>query len=168
MKIWFNILKTLETQIWGIPPKTLAFELRFLQLLIYAHGFSGNSSIHTFSLFSVIVFRVFQSQLITLSWIAMTQLAAENTENSLEKIKRQLASASGRNLLQGPLLKRSETVLHALPFSQYQFLISRFNFTLFSPLLLFFPNSNCYFFLTRCFNHYNVTITMCSVLLFAL
>ncbi|XP_057441362.1 uncharacterized protein LOC130733249 [Lotus japonicus] len=36
--------------------------------------------------------------------------AAENTENSLEKIKRQLASASGRNLLQGPLLKRSETL----------------------------------------------------------
>ncbi|KAL1307648.1 hypothetical protein AAHE18_17G047600 [Arachis hypogaea] len=36
--------------------------------------------------------------------------AAENTENSLEKIKRQLASCSGRNLLQGPLLKRSETV----------------------------------------------------------
>ncbi|MED6185066.1 hypothetical protein PIB30_053469 [Stylosanthes scabra] len=36
--------------------------------------------------------------------------AAENTENSLEKIKRQLASGSGRNLLQGPLLKRSETL----------------------------------------------------------
>lgn len=36
--------------------------------------------------------------------------AVENTENSLEKIKRQLASASGRNLLQGPLLKRSETL----------------------------------------------------------
>ncbi|KAE9606312.1 putative PH domain-containing protein [Lupinus albus] len=34
----------------------------------------------------------------------------QNTENSLEKIKRQLASASGRNLLQGPLLKRSETL----------------------------------------------------------
>ncbi|CAL0317511.1 unnamed protein product [Lupinus luteus] len=34
----------------------------------------------------------------------------ENTENSLDKIKRQLASASGRNLLQGPLLKRSETL----------------------------------------------------------
>ncbi|CAL0307446.1 unnamed protein product [Lupinus luteus] len=34
----------------------------------------------------------------------------ENTENSLEKIKRQLASGSGRNLLQGPLLKRSETL----------------------------------------------------------
>ncbi|KAH1108369.1 hypothetical protein J1N35_012137 [Gossypium stocksii] len=32
------------------------------------------------------------------------------TENSLEKIKRQLASGSGRNLLQGPLLKRSETL----------------------------------------------------------
>ncbi|XP_052207802.1 uncharacterized protein LOC127811709 [Diospyros lotus] len=29
---------------------------------------------------------------------------------SLEKIKRQLASSSGRNLLQGPLLKRSETL----------------------------------------------------------
>jgi len=32
------------------------------------------------------------------------------TENSLEKIKRQLTSGSGRNLLQGSLLKRSETV----------------------------------------------------------
>ncbi|KAF6150254.1 hypothetical protein GIB67_017154 [Kingdonia uniflora] len=32
------------------------------------------------------------------------------TENSLEKIKRQLTSGSGRSLLQGPLLKRSETV----------------------------------------------------------
>ncbi|KAL6216637.1 hypothetical protein ACLB2K_009858 [Fragaria x ananassa] len=31
-------------------------------------------------------------------------------ENSLETIKRQLASGSGRNLLQGPLLKRSETL----------------------------------------------------------
>ncbi|XP_065851128.1 uncharacterized protein [Euphorbia lathyris] len=35
---------------------------------------------------------------------------AANAENSLEKIKRQLASGSGRNLLQGPLLKRSETL----------------------------------------------------------
>ncbi|KMT02473.1 hypothetical protein BVRB_9g204210 [Beta vulgaris subsp. vulgaris] len=34
----------------------------------------------------------------------------ENTEASLEKIKRQLASNSGRNLLQGPLYKRSETL----------------------------------------------------------
>ncbi|XP_039041272.1 differentially expressed in FDCP 6 homolog isoform X2 [Hibiscus syriacus] len=34
----------------------------------------------------------------------------DSTENSLEKIKRQLASGSGRNLLQGPLLKRSETL----------------------------------------------------------
>ncbi|KAK1569166.1 hypothetical protein Q3G72_033343 [Acer saccharum] len=33
-----------------------------------------------------------------------------DTENSLERIKRQLASGSGRNLLQGPLLKRSETL----------------------------------------------------------
>ncbi|KAG5606593.1 hypothetical protein H5410_028085 [Solanum commersonii] len=32
-----------------------------------------------------------------------------DTKTSLEKIKRQLASGSGRNLLQGPLLKRSET-----------------------------------------------------------
>ncbi|PWA91080.1 Pleckstrin homology-like domain-containing protein [Artemisia annua] len=32
------------------------------------------------------------------------------TESSLDKIKRQLASGSGRNLLQGPLLKRSETL----------------------------------------------------------
>ncbi|XXG68816.1 hypothetical protein AAC387_Pa06g1821 [Persea americana] len=31
-------------------------------------------------------------------------------ENSLEKIKRQLTTGSGRNLLQGPLLKRSETL----------------------------------------------------------
>lgn len=51
------------------------------------------------------------------SWIAMIQRGAENTENSLEKIKRQLASGSGRNLLQGPLLKRSETVsLYPFPF----------------------------------------------------
>nr|GMC85827.1 switch-associated protein 70 [Ipomoea batatas] len=35
---------------------------------------------------------------------------AEDTKTSLEKIKRQLASGSGRNLLQGPLLKRSETL----------------------------------------------------------
>lgn len=35
---------------------------------------------------------------------------AQDAENSLERIKRQLASGSGRNLLQGPLLKRSETV----------------------------------------------------------
>ncbi|KAG9439489.1 hypothetical protein H6P81_019654 [Aristolochia fimbriata] len=33
-----------------------------------------------------------------------------DTENSLEKIKRQLTAGSGRNLLQGPLLKRSETL----------------------------------------------------------
>lgn len=32
------------------------------------------------------------------------------TDNSLEKIKKQLTSASGRTLLQGPLLKRSETL----------------------------------------------------------
>ncbi|KAF8051047.1 hypothetical protein N665_1812s0004 [Sinapis alba] len=31
-------------------------------------------------------------------------------ENSLDKIKRQLASSTGRNLLQGPLFKRSETL----------------------------------------------------------
>ncbi|XP_020256245.1 switch-associated protein 70 isoform X2 [Asparagus officinalis] len=35
---------------------------------------------------------------------------AGETESSLEKIKRQLSSGSGRNLLQGPLLKRSETL----------------------------------------------------------
>ncbi|XP_028751953.1 switch-associated protein 70 isoform X1 [Neltuma alba] len=35
---------------------------------------------------------------------------AADTEKSLEKIKRQLASGSGRTLLQGPLLKRSETL----------------------------------------------------------
>ncbi|GMG98861.1 hypothetical protein Nepgr_000701 [Nepenthes gracilis] len=34
----------------------------------------------------------------------------DDTETNLEKIKRQLASGSGRNLLQGPLLKRSETL----------------------------------------------------------
>ena len=33
-----------------------------------------------------------------------------DTESSLEKVKRQLSSGSGRYLLQGPLLKRSETV----------------------------------------------------------
>ncbi|KAF4385911.1 hypothetical protein F8388_010467 [Cannabis sativa] len=33
-----------------------------------------------------------------------------DAESSLEKIKRQLASGSGRNLLQGPLLKRSDTL----------------------------------------------------------
>ncbi|XP_054796223.1 uncharacterized protein LOC129301662 [Prosopis cineraria] len=36
--------------------------------------------------------------------------ADADTENSLQKIKRQLASSSGKNLLQGPLLKRSETL----------------------------------------------------------
>lgn len=35
---------------------------------------------------------------------------ARDTESSLEKVKRQLSSGSGRYLLQGPLLKRSETV----------------------------------------------------------
>ncbi|KAL9241299.1 hypothetical protein vseg_015425 [Gypsophila vaccaria] len=34
----------------------------------------------------------------------------EDTEASLDKIKRQLATSSGRTLLQGPLLKRSETL----------------------------------------------------------
>ncbi|CAN6287310.1 unnamed protein product [Urochloa humidicola] len=33
-----------------------------------------------------------------------------DTESSLEKVKRQLSSGSGRYLLQGPLLKRSETL----------------------------------------------------------
>ncbi|CAI0461244.1 unnamed protein product [Linum tenue] len=41
---------------------------------------------------------------------ASPQHRAVEQENSLEKIKRQLASGSGRNLLQGPLLKRSETL----------------------------------------------------------
>ncbi|KAK4278940.1 hypothetical protein QN277_016712 [Acacia crassicarpa] len=36
--------------------------------------------------------------------------ASADTENTLQKIKRQLASSSGKNLLQGPLLKRSETL----------------------------------------------------------
>ncbi|KAL5209943.1 hypothetical protein ABZP36_005566 [Zizania latifolia] len=35
---------------------------------------------------------------------------ARDTESSLEKVKRQLSSGSGRYLLQGPLLKRSETL----------------------------------------------------------
>ncbi|KAL6529832.1 hypothetical protein OROGR_015455 [Orobanche gracilis] len=38
-------------------------------------------------------------------------LGDADTKPSLEKIKRQLASSSGRNLLQGPLLKRSETFI---------------------------------------------------------
>ncbi|KAI3972432.1 hypothetical protein MKW92_021678 [Papaver armeniacum] len=37
-------------------------------------------------------------------------MASNGTENSLEKIKKQLASSSGKNLLQGPILKRSETL----------------------------------------------------------
>ncbi|XP_057792876.1 uncharacterized protein LOC131009510 [Salvia miltiorrhiza] len=37
-------------------------------------------------------------------------LGDADTQTSLEKIKRQLASSSGRQLLQGPLLKRSETL----------------------------------------------------------
>ncbi|KAK6919775.1 hypothetical protein RJ641_015679 [Dillenia turbinata] len=37
-------------------------------------------------------------------------LRSGDTETSLEKIKRQLTSASGRKILQGPLLKRSETL----------------------------------------------------------
>ncbi|XP_058071989.1 uncharacterized protein LOC131220972 isoform X2 [Magnolia sinica] len=36
--------------------------------------------------------------------------AGGDMENSLEKIKRQLTSGSGKNILQGPLLKRSETL----------------------------------------------------------
>jgi hypothetical protein len=40
-----------------------------------------------------------------------------DTESSLEKVKRQLSSGSGRYLLQGPLLKRSETVCCFLAFS---------------------------------------------------
>jgi hypothetical protein len=35
---------------------------------------------------------------------------ARDAESSLEKVKRQLSTGSGRYLLQGPLLKRSETV----------------------------------------------------------
>lgn len=41
----------------------------------------------------------------------MMEQRVGDPENSLEKIKRQLASGSGRSLLQGPLLKRSETVI---------------------------------------------------------
>ncbi|KAL9419935.1 hypothetical protein AB3S75_037657 [Citrus x aurantiifolia] len=40
----------------------------------------------------------------------MMEQRVGDPENSLEKIKRQLASGSGRSLLQGPLLKRSETL----------------------------------------------------------
>ncbi|PKA61942.1 hypothetical protein AXF42_Ash019148 [Apostasia shenzhenica] len=39
-----------------------------------------------------------------------TSAIVVDTESSLEKIKRQLTSGSGRHLLQGPLLKRSETL----------------------------------------------------------
>ncbi|XP_078437750.1 pleckstrin homology (PH) domain-containing protein [Wolffia australiana] len=39
-----------------------------------------------------------------------TRTRLEDSESSLEKIKRQLASSSGRNFLQGPLYKRSETL----------------------------------------------------------
>ncbi|KAH0886527.1 hypothetical protein HID58_062623, partial [Brassica napus] len=38
------------------------------------------------------------------------QRTVDATDNSLERIKRQLATGSGRNLLQGPLYKRSETL----------------------------------------------------------
>ncbi|KAF7810154.1 ATP-dependent DNA helicase PIF1-like [Senna tora] len=49
--------------------------------------------------------------------------AALDTENSLEMIKRQLASDFGRNLLQGPLLKRSETEFTELTsFTRWRFL----------------------------------------------
>ncbi|MFS7944297.1 hypothetical protein Hanom_Chr06g00510441 [Helianthus anomalus] len=44
------------------------------------------------------------------------------TEASLDKIKRQLASGSGRHLLQGPLLKRSETVILCLFVSSFYLL----------------------------------------------
>ncbi|AQK63909.1 PH domain containing protein [Zea mays] len=39
-----------------------------------------------------------------------SSVRVRDTESSLEKVKRQLSSGSGRYLLQGPLLKRSETV----------------------------------------------------------
>ncbi|KAF2302224.1 hypothetical protein GH714_033783 [Hevea brasiliensis] len=42
--------------------------------------------------------------------LGVSRLGAMDAQNSLERIKRQLASGSGRNLLQGPLLKRSETL----------------------------------------------------------
>ncbi|GMH11947.1 hypothetical protein Nepgr_013788 [Nepenthes gracilis] len=41
---------------------------------------------------------------------AMASTRIDDTASSLDKIKRQLASSSGRNLLQGPLLKRSEAL----------------------------------------------------------
>ncbi|KAH7578446.1 hypothetical protein JRO89_XS01G0382900 [Xanthoceras sorbifolium] len=59
-----------------------------------------------------------------------------DTESSLERIKRQLASGSGRNLLQGPLLKRSETVndllsldllIHFLIFASVRLLLRKWN-----------------------------------------
>ncbi|KAK9663899.1 hypothetical protein RND81_14G005100 [Saponaria officinalis] len=39
-----------------------------------------------------------------------SSMRVDDTEASLDKIKRQLAASSGRTLLQGPLLKRSETL----------------------------------------------------------
>ena len=45
-----------------------------------------------------------------LFWALGILQRVRDTESSLEKVKRQLSSGSGRYLLQGPLLKRSETV----------------------------------------------------------
>ena len=45
-----------------------------------------------------------------LLWALGILQRVRDTESSLEKVKRQLSSGSGRYLLQGPLLKRSETV----------------------------------------------------------
>jgi hypothetical protein len=49
--------------------------------------------------------------LIDFSFLAVGILQrVRDTESSLEKVKRQLSSGSGRYPLQGPLQKRSETV----------------------------------------------------------
>ncbi|GLT37545.1 hypothetical protein SLA2020_118560 [Shorea laevis] len=51
----------------------------------------------------MVFFSAFQS-------IVLERGIRDTTENKLERIKRQLASGSDRQLLQGPLLKRSETL----------------------------------------------------------
>lgn len=92
----------------------------------------------------------------------MIQRAVENTENSLERIKRQLASASGKNLLQGPLLKRSETVIN---FPSFYFLaISSFSLwlSIFCFITTYFLlTSKFQFLLHKLGNHDYLTIPMC-------
>lgn len=43
-------------------------------------------------------------------WFMRGQAGGEDLKAKLEKIKKQLSASSGSVLLQGPLLKRSETV----------------------------------------------------------